>query len=144
VKALNAFTCHDPTTCLGSGGTGNVQTGGYNNYVIDEQHYSLGTTSAGQTLTKIIITDTHTGSTPAVLGVTVESGSSAAAPPTAVLSQLAFGGGWHTALYFTNLTDSSVSFPVNFVAEDGAPLSIAALGGSSVPVNLAARGTADH
>ena len=141
VEALNAFSCHDPTTCLGSGGTGNVQTGGHNNYVIDEQHYSLGSTFAGQTLTKIIITDTHTGSTPAVLGVTVESGSPAAAAPTAVLPQLAFGGGWYTALYFTNLTDSPVSFPVNFVAEDGAPLSIAALGGSSVTVNLAARGT---
>ena len=142
VEALNAFSCHDPTTCLGSGGTGNVQTGGHNNYVIDEQHFSLGTTFAGQTLTKIIITDTHTGSTPAVLGVTVESGSSETVAPTAVLPQLALGGGWYTALYFTNLTESSVSFPVNFVAEDGAPLSVAALGGSSVTVNLDARGTA--
>ena len=142
VEALNAFSCNDPATCLGSGGTGNVQTGGHNNYVIDEQHYSLGTALSGQTLTKIIITDTHTGSTPAVLGVTVESGSPAGAAPTAILPQLAFGGGWYTALYFTNLTTTAVSFPVNFVGEDGVSLSIAALGGSTVTVNLAARGTA--
>src|SRR5262249_12588085 len=37
---------------------------------------------------------------------------------------------------------SSVSFPVNFVGDDGNPLSIAALGGSSTTVNLAARGSA--
>ena len=119
-----------------------MQTGGHNNYVIDEQHYSLGATFAGQTLTQIIITDTRTGSTPAVLGVTVESGSSTAAAPTAVLPQLAFGGGWYTALYFTNLTGSPVSFPVNFVAQDGGALTIPALGASSVMANLGARGTA--
>ncbi len=60
VVALNAFSCVDPTTCLGSGGTGNVKTGKQEPYVIDEQHFSLGTTFAGETLTQIIITDTHT------------------------------------------------------------------------------------
>lgn len=141
VEALNAFSCNDPSTCLGSGGTGNVLTGAHNNYVIDEQHYSLGTTFAGQSLTQIIITDTRNGSVPAVLGVTVESGSAETAAPTAVLPQLAFGGGWYTALYFTNLNSTAASFTVNFVAGDGAPLNIPALNGSSVAVNLDARGT---
>lgn len=64
------------------------------------------------------------------------------AAPTNVLPQLAFGGGWSTSLYFTNLTASSVSFPVNFVAGDGTPLSIPALGGSDTQMSLSARGTA--
>jgi len=42
-------------------------------YVIDEQHFSLGTTFAGERLTQIVITDTHSGSTPLLLGVTVGS-----------------------------------------------------------------------
>jgi hypothetical protein len=139
VEALNAFSCNDPANCLGSGGTGNVLTGVQHNYVIDEQHFSLGATFSGQTLTQIIITDTHTGSTPALLGVTVESGVTGGPAPTALLPHLAFGGGWYTALYFTNLNSTPVSFTVNFVAGDGAPLNITALNGSSVNVNLAAR-----
>jgi len=69
-----------------------------------------------------------------------------AATPTNILPQLAFGGGWYTALYFTNLNENAVSFPVSFVAGDGTPLNIPALNGSSngssAQVNLAARGTA--
>jgi Concanavalin A-like lectin/glucanases superfamily len=59
-----------------------------------------------------------------------------------VLPQLAFGGGWYTALYFTNTTTSAVSFAVNFTADNGAPLTIPSVGGSSTIVNLAPRGTA--
>jgi hypothetical protein len=64
-------------------------------------------------------------------------------PPitTQILPQLAFGGGWYTALYFTNLTSAPVSFTVSFIGDDGNPLTIPALSGSSVTVNLAARGT---
>lgn len=73
VEALNALTCVDPTSCLGSGGTGNVQTGNRGTYVADEQHFSLGTTFLGQTLTQIIITDTFNGAAPVLLGATVGS-----------------------------------------------------------------------
>ena len=59
-----------------------------------------------------------------------------------VLPQFAFGGGWYSALYFTNLTGTAVSFPVSFVADAGTALTIPALGGSSTQVNLAAHGTA--
>ncbi len=59
-----------------------------------------------------------------------------------ILPQLAFGGGWYTALYFTNTTTQPVSFTVNFFDNNGNPLNVPALNGSSVPVNLAARGTA--
>jgi hypothetical protein len=67
---------------------------------------------------------------------------SAAPVASSVLPQFAFGGGWYSALYFTNLTGSPVSFPVNFVGDAGAPLNVPALGGSTTNVNLAAYGTA--
>ncbi|HUO28864.1 MAG TPA: hypothetical protein VMU80_06595 [Bryobacteraceae bacterium] len=66
----------------------------------------------------------------------------AAPAASSVLPQFAFGGGWYSALYFTNLTGSAVSFPVNFVDDTGAPLNVPALGGSTTNVDLAARGTA--
>jgi hypothetical protein len=59
-----------------------------------------------------------------------------------ILPQLAFGGGWYTALYFTNIASTPVSFTVSFIGDDGNPLTVPSLGGSSVTVNLAARGTA--
>jgi hypothetical protein len=70
------------------------------------------------------------------------TGSAGTTSGSSVLPQLAFGGGWYSALYFTNLTGSPVSFPVNFVGDAGAPLNVPALGGSTTNVNLAANGTA--
>ena len=66
-------------------------------------------------------------------------------PPGAVqkiLPQLAFGGGWYTALYFTNTSAAAVSFPVNFISNTGAPLTLPSVGNSSTVVSLAPRGTA--
>ena len=70
-----------------------------------------------------------------------ETGS---ADPTrsSILPQFAFGGGWYSALYFTNFTGTAVSFPVNFVSDAGTPLTVPSLGGSTTQVNLAAYGTA--
>ncbi len=62
--------------------------------------------------------------------------------PASLLPQVAFGGGWYTALYFTNTTDSAVSFTVNFTANDGTPLEVPALKGASIDVNIPAEGTA--
>src|SRR5579862_60633 len=67
---------------------------------------------------------------------------SAAPAASSVLPQFAFGGGWYSALYFSNLTGSPVSFPVNFVGDTGAALNVPALGGSTTSVNIAAFGTA--
>ena len=92
VNAVNAFTCNQPSTCSGAGGSGNVNTGLSGNYVVDEQDFSLGSTFAGQTLTQIIITDTHNGSVPILLGATVESpGGIAPTPEPATLSLLGLG-----------------------------------------------------
>lgn len=65
-------------------------------------------------------------------------------PPTTpqILSQFAFGGGWYSALYFTNSSTASVSFTVNFTADNGTPLIVPALGGSATTVNLAPHATA--
>jgi len=59
-----------------------------------------------------------------------------------LLPQVAFGGGWYTALYFTNTTSAAVSFPVTFIADLGTPLIVPALGGSFTQVNIPALGTA--
>lgn len=71
VTARNVFKCVDPTTCLGGGGTGNVNTGETGEYRVDEQRYSLAGLN-GQTLTKVILTDTNDGSQPILLGLTAK------------------------------------------------------------------------
>lgn len=59
-----------------------------------------------------------------------------------LLPQFAFGGGWYSALYFTNKSSSSIGFPVNFWSDTGTPLNVPSVGGSSTVVRLAPRGTA--
>jgi hypothetical protein len=61
---------------------------------------------------------------------------------SSLLPQFAFGGGWYSALYFTNGGANPASFPIKFVADAGAPLNVPAIGGSSTIVNLPAGGTA--
>jgi hypothetical protein len=60
---------------------------------------------------------------------------------SALLPQFVFGGGWYSALYFTNLTGNAASFPISFLNGSGAPLIIPGVGGSSTQVNLNAYGT---
>ena len=59
-----------------------------------------------------------------------------------VLPQFAFGAGWYSALYFSNETTGAVSFPVSFTADNGTPLSVPPVGGSSMTVTIAAKGAA--
>jgi hypothetical protein len=58
-----------------------------------------------------------------------------------VLPQFAFGGGWYSALYFTNTGSGATSFGLTFTADDGTPLAVPSLGGSSTTVSLAPLGT---
>ena len=58
-----------------------------------------------------------------------------------ILSQFVFGGGWYSAVYFTNSGAGAVSFPVNFTADNGMPLAVPSIG-SSTTVNLAPQATA--
>jgi hypothetical protein len=99
--------------------------------------YSSVATDIGKTLT-IQLTATGTQSNFDNVRLTASPG----VPTTQILPQLAFGGGWYTAVYFTNTTTAPVSFTVRFAGNDGNLLTVPALGGSSITVNLAARGTA--
>jgi hypothetical protein len=60
---------------------------------------------------------------------------------SAVLPQFVFGGGWYSALYFTNATGTAASFAVNFVGDNGTPLTVHALGGPVAQVSLPPHGT---
>ena len=61
---------------------------------------------------------------------------------SSVLPQFAFGGGWYSALYFTNTNPTAVSFTVNFIADTSTPLNVPSIGGSSKTLNIPAGGTA--
>ena len=94
--------------------------------------------SAGTTLQFSAVTNSGYGIALDAVSVVVAT----PLPVTRILPQLAFGGSWYTALYFTNTNTAPVSFTASFTGNDGNPLTIPALGGSSVTLNLAARGTA--
>jgi hypothetical protein len=76
----NAFSYTDTA---GGARTGNVRTGMAGGYVIDEQHFPLGTAGVGTTLTSIVITTPYGNriasgggqGTPIILGLTVETPS---------------------------------------------------------------------
>ncbi|MBZ5632261.1 MAG: LamG domain-containing protein [Acidobacteriia bacterium] len=61
-----------------------------------------------------------------------------AASARAYLGQFAFGGGWYSAIYFTNASLTDVSFPVTFTADDGTALNVPSIGGRSKTITLAA------
>jgi hypothetical protein len=73
VKTSNIFTCVDPKTCIGAGGTGNVATGNTGTYVVDMQAYTLPAEFLTQNLTEIGIVDACDCSSPILLGLTVAS-----------------------------------------------------------------------
>jgi len=59
-----------------------------------------------------------------------------------VLPQFAFGGGWYSAIYFTNSGSTSVAFDLTFVGTDGNPLMVPAFGNNKTTVNIFPKGTA--
>lgn len=61
-----------------------------------------------------------------------------------ILPQLAFGGGWYSAMYFSNTTNASVQVGVSFYAANGSALSVPLVGVGPVSthtVTIAARAT---
>jgi len=83
------------------------------------------------------------GSLTSIFGTTLAAAmaapSSVPATPQ-ILSQFAFGGGWYSAVYFSNSGATAASFEVNFAGDTSAPLAIPSIG-SSTTVNLAPQGT---
>jgi hypothetical protein len=61
---------------------------------------------------------------------------------TKVLPHFPFGNGFYSSLYFTNNNTAPVTFTVSFINTNGTALVVPALGGSTITVNLPARGTA--
>jgi hypothetical protein len=125
----------------------------------------VGTTDSNGYLTSVLLSENGTvyvGTGPGVGTINVATGQitphssitggtnyvtglaplSTSGSPTGILPQLAFGGGWYTGLYFTNTTASPLTFTLNFIGDDGNPLTVPSLGGSSVTKTLAARATA--
>lgn len=98
-------------------------------------------TAQGATTTLTFTSTDPSGSTGILLdGISVDPVVSAS-NTTQVLPQFAFGGGWYSALYFTNTGTAPVSFPVTFFADNGSPLNVPSLGGSSTIVKLGQRAT---
>ena len=66
------------------------------------------------------------------------------APPTTtkVLPKFTFGGGWYSAVYLANTGGTTASFQVNFFGQDGNPLNVPSVGGTSTSMSLPPRGTA--
>ncbi len=98
---------------------------------------NVGTATADWTL-QVINPDTQ------VSNLYFFSTSAQAATTTFALPQFAYGGGWYTALYFTNTTGSAATLHVRFIANDGSQLSVplllngspvAALPGRNVNLN---------
>jgi hypothetical protein len=75
-------------------------------------------------------------------GCITGSGSWTGTRAQQAMAQFAFGGEWYSALYFTNLSSTAASFTVTFTADDGTPLTVPSVAGSSTVVNLAPVGTA--
>jgi virginiamycin B lyase len=79
----------------------------------------------------------YTGSTPFVVGRIDISANL----PMKALPQVAFGGGWYTALYFYNSNGTQASVGVTLWNSDGTPLTIPGATGPSTNLTLLGKGT---
>jgi hypothetical protein len=75
-------------------------------------------------------------------GTTVSGKARTQGLTASVLPDFAFGGGFYSAIYFANTGSTAASFPVNFIGDDGSPLTVPAVGGSSTTITLPPLGTA--
>ncbi len=122
------------------GGTSSIIPGGLT-YENGKLYAASGSPTAVWTLNTASGAATQSAS---VTGASIAfAGLAPITPPVTpqVLPQFAFGGGWYTALYFTNPSAAAVSFTVSFTADNGTPLVVPSIG-SSTNVNLAPQGTA--
>jgi len=121
--------------------------GGTSNIIPQGLAYVNGTLYAATNSNVVSTLDPTSGAVTMIANITSGVGITGLAPVTPpvsaqILSQFAFGGGWYSALYFTNSSPASVSFRVNFIADNGMPLNVPSLGSSSTTVNLAPHATA--
>ena len=99
-------------------------------------------TAQGATTTLVFTSTDPSNSSTGILLDAISVDLVVASPGTAqVLPQFAFGGGWYSALYFTNTGTTPVSFPVTFFADNGSVLNVPSVGGPSTTINLGPRST---
>jgi len=109
----------------------------------DWQTYSIPLTKfSGVNLTKVYLATefVFSGAQAQALRVRNIKFSAEPAVTTKILPQFVFGGGWYSALLFTNTGGTAASIQLNFVGDDGKPISVPSVG-SSLAVNLAPRGS---
>ncbi len=87
------------------------------------------------------LTGTGTATSPTSASVVI-NGTGTLTSGQYVLPQFVTGGGWYTALYFSNTKNAPVSFQVNFVGDDGNPLIVPAFNSAFTQVNIPANGSA--
>jgi hypothetical protein len=75
-------------------------------------HYNVARAEGGTVL--VMQTDANT----------VITGTATLTNDVEVLPQFVYGGGWYTALYFTNTNSTPVSFTLNFTSDAGSPLTV--------------------
>ncbi|MDP8988665.1 MAG: hypothetical protein M3N41_01120, partial [Acidobacteriota bacterium] len=74
-------------------------------------------------------------------GTTVSGQAQTQGLTASLLPDFVFGGGFYSAIYFANTGNTAVSFPVNFIGDDGNPLTVPAIGGAMATIHLAPGGT---
>ena len=76
-------------------------------------------------------TGTASGTTSSTFSV---SGTGTLGTGQKILPQFVYGGGWYTALYFSNSTTAAVSFPLTVTGDNGSALAVPGLPGTaSIP-----------
>lgn len=122
--------------------------GGTGNYTTPLHIYGFSVTAAGQPNgTATLATSGFSRDTSNPLpggGLNLDIGGNVAGPASAttmILPQIAFGGGWYSAIYFTNTGANPVSFTVGFFTDSGNPLPVPSLGAATTTVSLASQGT---
>lgn len=125
-------------------GAGASQTSGAGSYVVASTCFGTAQISRQSVTTNYILAFVEGGNVlfmESDAGTTV-SGTAQPQQIQSILPDFVFGGGWSSAIYFGNTTGSAVSFPVTFIGDDGNPMTVPSVGGSSAMVSLAPNGTA--
>jgi hypothetical protein len=139
------------TAQVTNGGTTVVWThtgGGTGNFSTTQHAFGFSITSTGPNGTASLVTSGFSRDIPFPLpggGLDLDITGNVVGPATTtavVLPQIAFGGGWYSAVYFTNTGSTPASFSVKYTQDNGTPMIVPSTGTNSVPLNLGPQATA--
>jgi hypothetical protein len=138
------------TAQIKNGGTTVVWTnavGGTGNFTSFQHTYGFSITATATNGTAALVTsgfsrDTNDPLPGGSLSLDVSGAiQGPAATTSVVLPQLAFGGGWYSAVYFTNTGANNAVFSVNYTGDNGKPLILPATNTSTISLNLGPQAT---